>query len=212
MFKTHEGRPGVSNSFHITNLLINEDIPDINTFKKNLLAIIGNDASPSSRKTSPTMKKSLYDDFVTGTEFKNIAELDKIKEENTVIVLGTIMPISRHTKWYYDACKICNKQVIEILTDDDETVDGDGQNGQKVYECPKCKKQVTEFSTRYKIPLNVEDSTGVVSLILWDWEANKILKKSAKALVMLIWTYFLMISRTWRIRNLLSRLTSQTTT
>ncbi|KAI3776033.1 hypothetical protein L1987_45793 [Smallanthus sonchifolius] len=98
-----------------------------------------------------------------------------------VIVFGTILAIPRHTKWYYDACKICNKQVTEIVTHK-PTVDGDGEIEKKVYECTRCKQHHLEAVKRYKILINVQDSTGVVSLVLWDWEANKILKKSAKAL------------------------------
>ena len=36
---------------------------------------------------------------------------------------------------------------------------------------------------RFKIPIRVQDSSGTVSLTLFDFEAYKILKKSAKELL-----------------------------
>ena len=36
---------------------------------------------------------------------------------------------------------------------------------------------------RFKIPIRVQDSSGTVSLTLFDYEAYKILKKSAKELL-----------------------------
>ncbi|XP_035846491.1 uncharacterized protein LOC110898621 isoform X9 [Helianthus annuus] len=179
------GRAYVSTFYSASSLYIDDDIDEITVFKKNLLAKEGDETASSHRVTSSLMLPNWRDDFLTKTVYHTMAEVNEIDQVTTVIVVGTIKCITQGIEWFYNACKKCNKKVItkHIAS---EIPDGSDQFEEKqILECTNqsCNEHVVFAIPRFKIPLRVQDKTGVLSLTLFDRDAQKILKKSAKELV-----------------------------
>ncbi|XP_022001118.1 replication protein A 70 kDa DNA-binding subunit D isoform X2 [Helianthus annuus] len=188
-YKFLRGRAYVSTFYSASSLYIDDDIDEITVFKKNfinsLLAKEGDETASSHRVTSSLMLPNWRDDFLTKTVYHTMAEVNEIDQVTTVIVVGTIKCITQGIEWFYNACKKCNKKVItkHIAS---EIPDGSDQFEEKqILECTNqsCNEHVVFAIPRFKIPLRVQDKTGVLSLTLFDRDAQKILKKSAKELV-----------------------------
>ncbi|KAI3821177.1 hypothetical protein L1987_08736 [Smallanthus sonchifolius] len=105
------GKPYVSNTYKVTRLFVNDDIDEINLFKKR-----------------------------------------------------------------------CSKKVLrKVIT----IPKGDGSDEfeeQNVFECltPKCAQEAVSAEPRIKLGIRVQDATGMISLTLFDGEANRIFRKSTK--------------------------------
>ncbi|KAK9068716.1 hypothetical protein SSX86_012831 [Deinandra increscens subsp. villosa] len=81
LFKFYDGRPYVSNGFNSTRLLINEEIDEISTFKKQYA-----NKGQGSSGYHVTKSISLQDDFLEEKRFMHIAELDEVDEVGLVIL------------------------------------------------------------------------------------------------------------------------------
>ncbi|KAI3801997.1 hypothetical protein L1987_30118 [Smallanthus sonchifolius] len=175
----------VSTSYDATTLFINDEIDEITDFKNKLLDKEGIENSTSHRLSTSSRFINLQDDFLTITTFNNIAEVNEIYEVKSVIIIGTIKWVSHDTDWYYYACNTCNKKVTKKYMFTDAT-DGSGHVEEKqTFECnnDKCTAPVISAVPRFIIPLRVQDGTGVLSLTLFDKEANKKFNKSAYELL-----------------------------
>ncbi|KAJ0496068.1 putative replication protein A, OB [Helianthus annuus] len=156
----------------------------ITLMRLHLLAKEGGETS-SHRVPSSQKLPNWRDDFLLKTVYHTMAEVDEIDQVTAVIVVGTIKCITSGIEWYYNVCKKCNKKVITKYVAS-ETSDGFDQFEEKqILECTSesCNEQVVSAIPRFKIPLRVQDKTGVLSLTLFDRDAQRILKKSAKELV-----------------------------
>ncbi|XP_076928928.1 uncharacterized protein LOC143593069 [Bidens hawaiensis] len=92
------------------------------------------------------------------------------KLAKNIIIIGTVKAIVGNKEWYYNGCKRCSRKVSEVLVD-----------GQKVYECKiaSCNSQGVIAGPRFRIPIRVQDTTGVVSLTLFDRDARQLFNKAA---------------------------------
>ncbi|XP_021996392.1 uncharacterized protein LOC110893602 [Helianthus annuus] len=172
----------VNSCFSVSKLFINSDIDDITSFRNSL---IQNSAASSCSSQSSRLSGiflTLYDEYVVKTEFNNIAELN-LSEVKSVVIVGTVQMIAE-LPWYYFACKACNKKVTKKTANDTPTV-GVLVDEEEIYECKTktCKNSVIEYVQRIKIPLTVQDSSGTVSLTLFDRDACKILKTTTSNLI-----------------------------
>ncbi|KAI3811042.1 hypothetical protein L1987_20758 [Smallanthus sonchifolius] len=126
---------------------------------------------------------SIFDEYVVNTEFNNTAEvnLGKVKQ---VVIVATVELIPPEIPWYYLSCKTCNRKLTKINDGGDisgaELVDQD-----VIYECKTvgCNPTAVPCSQSLKVPLTVHDSTGTLSLTLFDCEATKLLEKNASVLI-----------------------------
>ncbi|CAI9294501.1 unnamed protein product [Lactuca saligna] len=103
------------------------------------------------------------DEFLLKHDFKPITEIQEITKVSRVIVLGTV-----------DEDIMMN---IEL---------NDGSNGKKMFVCSSSicnNKVVVSVLPRFKIPIRVQDPTGVISLTLFDGDANRLLRKNAQELL-----------------------------
>ncbi|XP_035832949.1 uncharacterized protein LOC118481789 [Helianthus annuus] len=102
-----------------------------------------------------------------------------------VLVIGTVTAICTDKLWYYNGCNHCKSRV------EDRFVTKEGDDGScdaaetKGLVCTNNECQGVDIYAipRFKIPISVQDSSGTVSLTLFDYEAFKIFKKSAKDLL-----------------------------
>ncbi|MFS7913577.1 putative nucleic acid-binding, replication factor A [Helianthus anomalus] len=173
------GRFGyVNNCFNVSKLFINSDVDEMTSFRllQTLLLL-------HVRVNLLGLFLSLYDEYVVRSEFNNIAEVN-LNQAKSVVVVSTVQMISEDFPWYYFACKACNKKVFQKVNNDTPTV-GVFVDEEEVYECKTatCKDTVIQYTQRLKIPLTVQDSSGTVSLTLFDRDACRILKTTAANLI-----------------------------
>ncbi|XP_076893519.1 uncharacterized protein LOC143545526 [Bidens hawaiensis] len=142
--------------------------------EKVLLALL-NSNDVSVRKPIPVkMLSSVDDEFLRATDFFNIGDICTIILPKSIIILGTIKAICPDTEWYYIGCNTCSRNLME----------NNGEGG-KEYECKIVRCNVLDVipTSRFKIKIRVQDSTGVVSLTLFDRDAKMLTNKTAKELI-----------------------------
>ncbi|KAL8258967.1 hypothetical protein R6Q59_026920 [Mikania micrantha] len=134
------------------------------------------ETSSSYRSIGSSIVTSIEDEFLEKIEFSTIADISGIVEVKSLIVVGTVKGVCKDISWYYNACSNCSRKVkIEFNDAEDK----------KVVICnnSKCIDQLVAAVPRFKIPIRVQDYTGVVSLTLFDREALKLLHISAQDLL-----------------------------
>ncbi|KAK9073842.1 hypothetical protein SSX86_006436 [Deinandra increscens subsp. villosa] len=155
-------RHSVANSFHNSNLFINDsDIEEITTFLD-------------------SFDQQKEEDFLNVTDFMYYAQVADITK--TVVVLGTIKLVNN--QWFYMACNHCLRKVDSQLEPLKVTEGEPGSPREVVtyyYKNTDCndKKKVIQAYPRYMVLLKVQDSTGTVDLTLFGSEAKKIINKTA---------------------------------
>ncbi|GJQ95661.1 replication protein A 70 kDa DNA-binding subunit B-like protein [Tanacetum coccineum] len=152
------GNPTVQNALFSTRLFLNEDVEEINEFKR-----------------SQTVY-TLRDEFLTKYPRKYVRS---VLLGTICVLLGTIKDIQEEYGWDYIACRKCNKNVVseyENLEDIDLT-ENEGDN--KVIYCNKCKTKVTSVVPRFRVNVRVQDATGTISLVLFDREVYQMTDKHA---------------------------------
>ncbi|KAL8267139.1 hypothetical protein R6Q59_004483 [Mikania micrantha] len=121
------------------------------------LAKMSTETSSSYRSIGSSIVTSIEDEFLEKIEFSTIADISGIVEVKSLIVVGTVKGVCKDISWYYNACSNCSRKVkIEFNDAEDKKI---------------------------KIPIRVQDYTGVVSLTLFDREALKLLHISAQDLL-----------------------------
>ncbi|CAI9261767.1 unnamed protein product [Lactuca saligna] len=178
------GRPFSSTYFDVSRVFINNDIDEITIYKNKLVSKNGQQLSSSGIKMIASKQDTEHDDFLKNHLFSNIEDLFEPLEEKTVIIVGTVKGIRQNIRWYYLACSNCKKSAKEKESSTDK-VDGSHEVAEIVtYECAnlKCKNIKISVIPRFKIPLRVQDNTGTLTLTLFDQEAKKLFKYTAKEL------------------------------
>ncbi|XP_076918468.1 uncharacterized protein LOC143578900 [Bidens hawaiensis] len=152
-FTYFKSEPGVSNNYYVSKLFIDKDIPAINGFKKRIEQ--GSALSSSSQRSISS------------------SSVFTIK---SVVILATIVHIPPVQEWHYFGCPRCSKS----LTNKETPSDTDD-----LYECPNegCKGTELLPVSKFRIHIRVQDTSGTVSLTLWDRNAYKILNVTAEKLV-----------------------------
>ncbi|KAK1441251.1 hypothetical protein QVD17_07095 [Tagetes erecta] len=123
------------------------------------------------------------DELFLKTEFINIEEVSEIKEEKHVVILATIISFIEDKPWGYFGCTKCYKKVEPVILIDDKPKSHAEVDEPTIYHCTKCLIDVRIPIPRFRIEIRVQDHTRVLSLTLFDREAKKILKVSAKDLI-----------------------------
>ncbi|KAD6119547.1 hypothetical protein E3N88_10818 [Mikania micrantha] len=166
----------VSNSYTVSRLFINHDIEDVISFKQSYLAKLSTETSSSYRSIGSSIVTSIEDEFLEKVEFSTIVDMSGIVEVKSLIVVGTVKGVCKDISWYYNACSNCSRKV---------KIDFNDAEDKKVVICnnSKCIDQLVTAVPRFKIPIRVQDYTGVVSLTLFDREALKLLHISAQDLL-----------------------------
>nr|KAJ0212234.1 hypothetical protein LSAT_V11C400182590 [Lactuca sativa] len=178
------GRPFSSTYFDVSRVFINNDIDEITIYKNKLVSENGQQLSSSEIKMIASKQDTEHDDFLKNHLFSNIEDLFEPLEEKTVIIVGTVKGIRQNIRWYYLACSNCKKSAKEKESSTDK-VDGSHEVTEIVtYECTNlnCKNIKISVIPRFKIPLRVQDNTGTLTLTLFDQEAKKLFKYTAKEL------------------------------
>ncbi|KAJ0820280.1 putative nucleic acid-binding, replication factor A [Helianthus annuus] len=184
MVNLYKGKRGVANGFELSRLFIDTDIEEISSFRKRYVEKIAASSS-SNEHVGSNVISSVEDEFLNNPDFMLIGFLITISATKKVLVLGTITAICTDKLWYYNGCNHCKSSVEERFVMK-ENVDGSFDvDHAKSLVCTndKCEGVHIYSIPRFKIPIRVQDSSGTVSLTLFDFEAYKILKKTAKELL-----------------------------
>ncbi|KAK7260664.1 hypothetical protein RIF29_26908 [Crotalaria pallida] len=114
--------------------------------------------------------KKMEDDWFNAEKRKTLKEMKKSGQKGDWIVLGTIEKILSNYAWYYDGCSACGKKV-EFEND--------------IPKCGPCNQKKTSTTTpitvvpRYRLSLEIKDSTDTADIVVWDEKASKLLKRTA---------------------------------
>ncbi|XP_035834260.1 replication protein A 70 kDa DNA-binding subunit E-like [Helianthus annuus] len=169
--KTYKGKWGISNNFDGTRLFINDNFDQMLTFKEKFIAKLVASAESSSHVGSFVIC-SVEDEFMNNDPKK-------------VIIVGTIVAIVSYKMWYYDGCNYCKSKVEQNFETYDREDGTSDVRDEKMYQCSNkdCPGKDVFPMSRFKIPIRVQDSTGTVTLTLFDHEALKFVGKTAKELI-----------------------------
>ncbi|KAL2905811.1 Replication protein A 70 kDa DNA-binding subunit C [Bienertia sinuspersici] len=162
--KTWKGVRCLSSSLFATKLLINENIGDIEDFKKS-----GEKSSSSIlTRVDSYSTHTTEDEFLQSSIKKRIDDIRETQEVSTCVTLATIICIESSHGWWYKACKKDLKKIKEIDVE-----------GKKRLWCDKCNAYVDDVNARFKLQIRVVDETGNASFVLFDREVAQIIGKSA---------------------------------
>ncbi|XP_076954785.1 uncharacterized protein LOC143629377 [Bidens hawaiensis] len=166
----------VNNSYDnvVSRLLINDYLYEVVEYKRSLLEVSGEVNVEVKKPVGLSMLLTVKDEFLRKAPFYSISDLCTIIEAKSVIILGTVKAIVTNKEWYYVGCKRCGRKVSSSFVD-----------GVKVYECKiaDCNSQGVTAGPRFRIPLRVQDTTGVVSLTLFDRDAKQLFNKTVEEVV-----------------------------
>ncbi|KAJ0790629.1 putative nucleic acid-binding, replication factor A [Helianthus annuus] len=170
--------------FEASRLFMNSDIDEIREFKERYVEKEFSQLSSSKQSCSQVIS-NVEEQFLNAGDFVFNAFISSIEVEKKVVIVGTVIAISNNKPWYYLACNHCKKQIEErsqLVEKEDGSFDVLDQN---IIECSNGDCEAVDITPihRYKIPLRVQDSTGTVSCTLFDYEAIKLFKKTAKQLL-----------------------------
>ncbi|XP_058746645.1 uncharacterized protein LOC131619576 [Vicia villosa] len=151
----------VSNTFNVTKLHVNDDLPQIKDF-------IGSQAlslqSQTMSQYSNSSQHSLYDKLMYKATVHPLADIVKLKELAQCVTVATITKLkAAQGGWYYQACHECPRVAKGMLPP---------------YECPLGHKTETAIY-RYKILIEVFNAGTKATFVIWDREAFQLLKVTA---------------------------------
>ncbi|KAH6807337.1 hypothetical protein C2S51_028445 [Perilla frutescens var. frutescens] len=164
--KTYKGEVGVSNTFNVTKMLLNPNVPEVEAFKKGLL-------EASATRTTDIGQSSLSRITITNDIKRDdiriipIAEFLELKTSGTFWVFGRIISIEAMGAWEYLSCDKCGSKNYGV--------------GDK-FTCQKCNLDEVSGQLRFKLTVLVEDDTGHLNLLLWNKECLQLLGKTASEL------------------------------
>ncbi|KAJ0884618.1 putative nucleic acid-binding, replication factor A [Helianthus annuus] len=179
------GHVNVSNMYTVTRVFINSDIPEIVDFKKSFVAQISTSTSSGYSGLTSSLIKSPVDEYLKDFAFSTIGALSGISEKKAVIILGTIKSFASESTWFYNACKSCTKKVFTTTICKDKEDGSEGFDEVTVLECQtdRCNQKTVISVPRIKVPIRVQDCTGIVTLTLFEREVVKLLGVSANHLL-----------------------------
>ncbi|KAJ0582143.1 putative replication protein A, OB [Helianthus annuus] len=171
-------KPYVSNSYTVTKVFINHDFSEIQEFKtsKSPKESASGSVSGSQRSTG-SIFYSFRDDFLVHTDFKKMLRLLSLKSHNKLL--------------YWELSSVLSKRYPGSMTHaPDVTARWFLRNLLLSFHLEKKKhgsvrvmyvlNKKISCVQRFKIPLRVQDATGMISLTLFEKDAIKIFKKTAQ--------------------------------
>ncbi|KAJ0933623.1 putative nucleic acid-binding, replication factor A [Helianthus annuus] len=175
----------VSNLYIVTRVLINAEIDDILTFKKRFLLNITPETSSTFSGLSASRIKDPTEEYLSDFEFSTIGALNQISEKKFVIIVGTIKSFASEDSWFYNACRNCNRSVTTKTISKEKQDGSDGFEDIVVLECKDdgCNSKTVYSVPRIRVPIRVQDCTGIVTLTLFEREVLKLLKVNASQLL-----------------------------
>nr|XP_043614837.1 uncharacterized protein LOC122586883 [Erigeron canadensis] len=191
----------VSHGFNVARIFMNNNIDEINAFKKSFVDKNGDEvanhkmislADPSTKAFFTNIKCvqlfELDTIFELITLYENIFPNSETSPYNihvatSCVAVATIHSIETDQPWYYIACRKCSKKVTTNNPEDEIEVVGDVRKNKKTtHDCPDCGPDVNVIS-RFKVQIKLKDESGAASLVFFDRDVVKLIMKTAHSLV-----------------------------
>nr|VDD44291.1 unnamed protein product [Brassica oleracea] len=134
------------------------------------LALTNNDSSQWSVGTATSIRAR----FFVLNERLTIREIIDSTLVGTFVTLGTIETIDTERGWQYLSCKYHNKKVMPTTNVDD--------NDRPLFFCNTCDKEHIDVISRFKLIAHVKDDSGEANFLLFDANAQQIVRNSAAEL------------------------------
>ncbi|XP_058727010.1 uncharacterized protein LOC131598426 [Vicia villosa] len=162
----------VSNTFNVTKLHLNADLPEIKDFIGSLPKYTESGSSSQAlslqsqtmSQYSSSSQHTPYDKLMYKATVHTLADIVKLKELAQCVTVATITKLkAAQGGWYYQACHECPRTAKGLLPP---------------YECPLGHKTETAIY-RYKILIEVFNAGTKATFVIWDREAFQLLKVTA---------------------------------
>ncbi|XP_022025015.1 uncharacterized protein LOC110925368 [Helianthus annuus] len=166
-----------------SRLFLNQEIDEINELRKSLL-VKQFEAGASSSQTILSSQSvfPVRQEFLIETPKSHVDEIIEIDSGMSCVVVATIKIVQQNYGWFYPACRDCNKKVltkIEYLQYA-KTISDEVMNlSLASLVCPKCDKECTSITIKFKVHLRVQDETGSVSFVMFDKDVMKLIGSTA---------------------------------
>ncbi|XP_025640561.1 uncharacterized protein [Arachis hypogaea] len=164
------GKTSIQSNFDVSQMHFDNNLKEIMEFQKRVakyLMLLSVSPSSSVRITQVPSQHawSGADELNQGSVFvKAIEEALGLVQEGPCWISATIVAINATNKdWFYKTCRRCPKKVESSI-------------GNR-YECNKCGHTHGCAALRFKVEVMVYDSTGSISLLLWDREITQLCDK-----------------------------------
>ncbi|KAF3551507.1 hypothetical protein DY000_02008091 [Brassica cretica] len=161
----------ISSGYNSIHILLNPTMDFIEEFKASLpndsLALTNNDSSQWSIGTATSVRAR----FFVLNEKLTIREVIDSTLVGTFVTLGTIESIDAERGWQYLNCKYHSKKVMPTTN-----VDADNR---LLFFCNTCDKEHIEVISRFKLIAHVKDDSGEANFLLFDTNAQLIVRHSA---------------------------------
>ncbi|KAJ0627464.1 putative nucleic acid-binding, replication factor A [Helianthus annuus] len=181
--KLWQGQYTVQNDKFGTRLFLNEQIHEVNELRRRLLVKhfeVG--ASSSQTILSSQSVFPVRQEFLIDTPKKHVDEIIEIESVMSCVVVATIKIVQENYGWFYPACRNCNKKVLtkteylqyaKIISDEVMNLSPTS------LVCPKCDKECTSITIKFKVHLRVKDETGSISFVMFDKDVTKLIGSTA---------------------------------
>ncbi|XP_071712980.1 uncharacterized protein [Rutidosis leptorrhynchoides] len=165
-----QGFPQVSNQLWRCRLFVNNDVTRIRTYKAEFDMAAKNSTSrvnPLAHIQFSTVVQTAIEMF-SKHEPKTIIEVVNSKQVMSCIVRGRVQKINDDEGWFINTCTKCNKKVNSRLC---------VETKEKSFECEICGV-TTDVFPRIRTTIRVADASGECTLVLFDSQLSKMIKKS----------------------------------
>ncbi|MCH79355.1 replication factor A protein [Trifolium medium] len=159
--KIFRDKASIQNVLHTTRILINPDIPEVETFK-NSIAVHGIEYDTTVPLIGGCAKPSLEEELLRLHPKKSLAELSSLCEDGVFVVCAEVMRVVDGQDWWYPACK-CHKAVVP-------------DSGS--YFCSACDRRVFQVILRFRVKFEVADGEASCVFVLFDSDMSYMLEKS----------------------------------
>ncbi|PWA42530.1 replication protein A 70 kDa DNA-binding subunit B [Artemisia annua] len=173
--KYWNGKPSVGLHLYSSKIYVNEDLPEVTTFKQRYKKKDCQDENEFKIALfSPTTYVLTPKNFFKGATKKIVGAIRDSYDEYTCVIYAKVHKIHKEYGWYYPACKKCSKRA----TLSDASASGSKASGsggrRKFWKCDT-HGQLNGVVYRYKIIVRVIDEFGSASLVLFDNMVHKLL-------------------------------------
>ncbi|XP_056864413.1 replication protein A 70 kDa DNA-binding subunit B-like [Raphanus sativus] len=172
--KEWKGVYSISSGFNSTQILLNPTCSLVDEFKLCLpddsLAITNKDSSQWSVASATSVRAR----FFVLNERLTIRDIVDSTLVGTFVTLGTIENIDTERGWQYLSCKYHNKKVMPTTNVDDDN--------RPLFYCNTCDKEHIDVIPRFKLIVHVKDDTGEANFLLFDGNAQVLVRRSAAEL------------------------------
>ncbi|KAL3621800.1 hypothetical protein CASFOL_034286 [Castilleja foliolosa] len=161
--KVYRDKVTLSNSFDVTQIHTLETLPAIEAFRSQIKE---DDLEPSKSisRGSLSSTRAEYDDLMNGRLTCNPVDLIYTVDSGATFWVCAIIG-NGIGNWCYLACTKCSKKLDPVGVE---------------YLCNGCQKSFKTGVYRYKLKLEVLDSTANASLLCWDREAEKLVGRPCR--------------------------------